>query len=255
MTRPVPYIDPARPTPKRQPLKAWSHMQKLIADKEDTAQVFYIIQALNGNSSRKDFKRFLSTPSGIEMLKRREFLPDILDNHDEIAKLPAGTVGRTYMEFMQREGLSAAGLVAESEMRGDRDLYDDDLLWYYNRLRDTHDLEHVLTGYGRDAMGEASLLRYSYSQGGGMGVNFIAFMGAREVAKYAPKGVSIPAVAKEAKRNGKAAARVIDQDIPALLREPIEDARERMNIREPALYKQALRRFQEDGTDPQLVAA
>ncbi|MEM1087282.1 MAG: Coq4 family protein [Pseudomonadota bacterium] len=230
-------------------------MQKLIADKEDTSQVFYIIEALNGDAARKDFQRFVSTPIGMEMLKRREYLPDILDNHAEIEKLPAGTVGRAYLDFMRSEGLSAAGLVKESEMRGDRDIYDDDLLWFYNRLRDTHDLEHVLTGYGRDALGEATLLRYSHSQAGGMGISFIAFMGAREVAKYAPKGSNIAGVVKEAKRNGKGAQRVAEQDIPALLAEPIDQARARMNIPEPVLYKKALSRFETEGVDPQMVAA
>ena len=40
-------------------------------------------------------------------------LIDILDDHDSIKKLPAGTVGRAYVDFMEREGLTAAGLEAE----------------------------------------------------------------------------------------------------------------------------------------------
>lgn len=42
MTAPDVYIDPNRPRAKFRPLKAMGHMNKLLADKEDTAQVFHI---------------------------------------------------------------------------------------------------------------------------------------------------------------------------------------------------------------------
>lgn len=256
MTRPVPYIHPDRPAPKRRPLKAWRHMQKLIANKEDTEQVFHIIEALNGNSTRRDFARFMRSERAETMLRERIFLPDILDDHAPLIALPEGTVGRTYVEFMQREGLTANGLVEESLTNLRRhDEFDDDLLWYINRLRDTHDMYHVLTGYGRDALGEDALLGFTHSQHGGLGLNFIAFMGNRQIAKIAPKTARVKDVLAEARRNGKAAKRIVEQDIIALLDQPIDKVRADLNIAEPVLYKQALRVFRELNQDPQLAAA
>lgn len=256
MNRPVPFIDPSRPKPKRRPLKAWRHMQKLIEDKEDTEQVFHIIQALNGNSTRKDFTRFLASESGMTLLKQRSFLPTILDEHAPLKALPKGTVGRTYVDFMEREGLTANGLVEESQSNRDlHENFDDDLLWYVNRLRDTHDMYHVLTGYGRDALGEDALLGYTHGQHGGLGVSFIAFMGNRQIAKQAPKEARVKAVLAEGRRNGKAAKRIIEQDIIALLDQPIADVRKRLNIAEPVLYKRALEVFSAYDQDPQLIAA
>ncbi len=157
---------------------------------------------------------------------------------------------------MESEGLSAAGLVAESEKNNARhQQFDDDLTWYANRGRDTHDLYHVLTGYGRDALGEAALLGYTHSQHGGLGINFIAFMGGRTIAKEAPRNANIKAVIAEGRRNGKAATRIVDQDIDALLREPIADARARLGIKEPVLYKRALEIFSEYELEPSPVAA
>lgn len=256
MTTQRPFIDPARPKMRIKPLKAWGHMRKLIADKEDTAQVFHIIEALNGDSLRKDIKRFCSKPNGTNLIQDRRPLATIMDDHAPIEALPANTVGRAYLAFMKREGLTAAGLVKESLInRGNRNEYDDDIAWYADRLRDTHDLYHVLSGYGRDALGEASLLAYTHSQHGGAGINFIAFMGAREVSKHVPREANIKAVFKEARANGKAAARIIDQDIEALLREPLEAARERMNIAKPAAYRNALRVISDHGIDYKTVAA
>jgi len=256
MTRPVPYIDPSRPRARIKPFKAWKHMQNLIADKEDTSQVFQIVEALNGNAVVRDFERFMASEKGPQLLAERLFLPDMLDDHGPIEQLPEGTVGRAYLTFMQREGLSAAGLVAESEIQRDDDKeYDDDLLWYLNRLRDTHDLYHVLTGYNRDALGEASLLGYTHGQHRGRGISFIAFMGGREISKHAPREARIKDVIAEGRRNGKAAKRIIEQDISALLREPIDAARSRLNIAKPVLYRNAMRVLSEHGVDPMLVAA
>lgn len=256
MARPVPYIDPNRPVPKRRPLKAWRHMQNLITDKEDTAQVFHIIQALNGDSARRDLIKFTQSPNYQTLRERKAFLPDILDDHAPLKALPKGTVGRTYVDFMEREGLTAHGLVNESlEQREADQEFDDDLLWYVNRLRDTHDMYHILTGYGRDALGEASLLGFTHSQHGGMGISFIAYMGARQIAKEAPRAARVKAALAEGRRNGKKAKRLIELDIESILDRPLDDVRAELNIPKPVIYKETLQVFMEHSQDPQLVAA
>lgn len=236
------FIHPDRKPARVQPLKAWRHMQKLIANKEDTEQVFHIIEALNGRSFEKNFAAFVASAEGARLLRERQYLPPLLDDHGWIEKLPEGTVGRAYLDFMRREGLSAQGLVEESEKhRSKAREYDDDYLWYANRLRDTHDLFHVLTGYNRDALGEASLLAFTYSQNPGNGVLFIAFMGCRTIAKHAPKEARIMDCFREGKRNGAKAAKIMRQDIIALMHEPLEAARARLGIDTPVAYQHALK--------------
>ena len=107
------FSHPDRPPAKMQPRKAWHHFRKLIANKEDTEQVFHIIAALSGSKFGKMARKFWETPKGRTLLESNERLIDMLDDHDSIKKLLAGTVGRAYVEFMEREGLSAAGLEAE----------------------------------------------------------------------------------------------------------------------------------------------
>ena len=235
-------VHPDRKRSRFQPLKAWHHMQKLIANKEDTEQVFHIIEALNGRSFEKNFAAFVASPEGRQRLKERTYLPPILDDHSWIRKLPEGTVGRAYVDFMEREGLTAQGLVEESlKHRAGQPDYDDDYLWFGNRLRDTHDLFHVLSGYNRDALGEASLLAFTYSQNPGNGVLFIAFMGCRTIGKNAPKAARIMDCFWEGKRNGAAARKIMRQDIVALMKEPLEDVRARLGIRKPVAYHHALK--------------
>jgi len=190
------------------------------------------------------------------MLERRRELPPILDDHDALRKLPDGTVGRAYLAFMEREGLTAAGLVAESEKWwNDQERFDDDLEFYGERMRDTHDLYHVLTGYGRDQLGETSVLAFSHAHNGGMGNLFIAYVGARDLAKLAPNPALVRASIKEARKNGRDSLSLMTEDIVALLQEPLTEARARMNIREPLAYKAALSSLRDTGYDGELSAA
>jgi len=185
------FSHPDRPPAKIQPLKAWRHFRKLIANKEDTEQVFHIIAALSGRKFGEMARKFWETPKGKALLESNERLIDMLDDHDSIKKLPAGTVGRAYVEFMEREGLSAAGLEAEyAQFRTSYPVFGDVVERYGDRLRDTHDMLHILTGYGRDALGEQCVLGFTYAQNHNLGVGFIAYAGGLElkyrVAKSAP---------------------------------------------------------------------
>ena len=55
--------------------------------------------------------------------------------------------------------------------------------WYGWRNRDTHDLLHVLTGYGRDAVGEQCVLAFTYGQSPAPAHLFIAYAGGYNVKK------------------------------------------------------------------------
>lgn len=238
-------------TQRRRPLKALHHFRELIKNKEDTAQVFYIIQALNGNSFQKQFVKFANSKQGQARLKENRYLPPLLDNHDWLKTLPNGSLGRAYFDFMTREGLTAQGLVDEyngSEVM--RDYGHTDMNIYGDRLRDTHDMLHVLTGYGRDALGEASVLGYTHAQHGGLGIIFIAYGAGREIRKTAPKGAPIYKSINEARRIGKAAKDIAYEDLIALLPLPLEEVRAQLGIQMPKYYHEAHTKMRAHGIDP-----
>jgi len=250
MTQPV-YDLKSFEKRRRRPLKALRHFRNLIANKEDTTQVFYIIEALNGNSFQKAFVEFANTEAGQKRISENRYLPDILDNHDWLRTLPAGSLGRAYLDFMTTEGLTAQGLVDEYSASGiHRDFGHPDMNFYGDRTRDTHDMLHVLTGYGRDALGEASVLGFTYALHGGLGVAFIAYGAAREVKKTAPKGAPVIKSINEARQIGKAATSIVFEDILELLPLPLEDVREKLGIQLPTQYHTVHRMMHENGIDP-----
>jgi len=245
------FINSDRHIPRIRPLKALRHFRNLIANKEDTEQVFHIIESLNGRALLTDLEKFAATEAGQARIKTRRYLPPLLDDHAALARLPDGSVGRAYLDFMTREGLTAQGLVDEFEkFSKDWNGHDDIIDWYGNRLRDTHDLMHVLTGYGRDALGEACVLGFSYGQTKGRGVIFIAYMAGREVRKNAPTGAPVLRAVREGQYNGKAAKKICEEDIMILLEENLEEARMRLGIAPPQTYHKVHTMFKDAGINP-----
>jgi len=237
---------------RRRPLKAWRHFRKLMQNKEDTEQVFHIIQALNGKSVFKDFKAFMKSEDGQKRFSERRELPTLLDDHARWEALPKGTVGRAYVDFMRREGLTAQGLVDEYDSFKDQaaEYYHPDVLWYVYRRRDTHDLCHVLTGYGRDALGEACVLGFSHGQNRGLGIIFIAYMAGREVRKSVPNGAPVLKAVRQGFHIGNAARKIARQDIISLMEEPLDAARARLGIADPTYYETVHARCEAVGIDP-----
>lgn len=248
---PTQFSDPRRKKMRFRPFKAMAHFRNLIRDKEDTEQVFHIFEALPRRSFWTDAKAFCESAKGRALMESEPYLPAILDDHDALLKLPEGSVAHAYVAFMRREGLSAAGLVAESEkMRVGRPVFEDQIQWYGNRLRDTHDLLHVLTGYGRDALGEQCALGFTYGQDRAWGSLLIAWAGAYELRRRFGKDAPVYAAVGQAQRYGKVAQKIFEQDIRALLAEPLEAARQRLGIGVPTQYQRAHQHYRSKGIDP-----
>lgn len=243
-----PLCDPARKTSGFHPFKVWHHFRKLVADKEDTEQVFHIIEAMKGKKSHRQAWDFIQSEMGEAFMRREVDIPGMLDDHERWADCGPNTVAQHYIRFMKREGLSAAGLVEESHKWQPADQrLQDKTEWYFERLRDTHDLFHVLTTYGRDALGEACLLAYSYEQNHNLGIKFIAYAGANEIRKSTGTKAPLFSAVNEGRRLGRAAGRIAHEDIEVLMREDIDAARKRLNIGAPVIYRQCLASLEAEG--------
>ena len=155
--------------------KAWRALQTLIDAPQRTDQVFELIRALAGQSGERLYRRFSSRPEGRRLLETRPDLLVTLSDREGLTSLPAGSFGRAYAEFMEEGRLRAQGLLeAADAVRQPEDLeLDADRRWFYDRLRDMHDLWHVLTGYGRDVAGEAANLAFTHAQTRNRGIGAI----------------------------------------------------------------------------------
>ena len=212
------------------PLQAFRAVRRLMADPQDTSQVFTIFRALRGKSTLKVFERFAASPIGAQVIREKRRLLDTLSDRAGLAALPAGSFGRAYFDFMEAENLSAEGLVQASQS-WENDPVPAEVELFRQRMRDAHDLTHVLTGYGRDGLGEACLLSFMYAHNRNRGALLILFMSLKRMPRVARRAVA------EAWRNGKAARWFQDLDYEALLPRPLADIRRELNIADPAAYR------------------
>jgi len=252
--RDLPMVDPARPRSRYRPLKAWHHFRKLVKDKENTGEVFHIFEALPWKGLFPSAEAFLTSVRGKELRESEPYLPAIFDDHEMLRRMPEGSLAQAYCDFMEAEGLTAQGLVDEfesfMEQRGD---FRDQFGWYMNRIRDTHDLLHVLTGYGRDALGEQCVLAFTYGQQPAPAHLFIAYAGAIEIRREVKSDAPVLRAIREGQRLGKACPRLAEQRVLELLPLPIEEVRARLNITPPHHYRECLRIWRAMRIDPYQV--
>ena len=137
--------------------------KRLLENPDETEHVFVLIRALSGRSFERLMRRVRKDPMGAQIIRERRNLMPLLTNREYLLGLPQETLGHQYCRFTLAEQISAEGLAdASLVMRGAEDKplrnEDFDAEAFGERLRDMHDLWHVVTGYSRDILGELALL-------------------------------------------------------------------------------------------------
>lgn len=238
---PVPF-NPGIPM-KREWGKALGALRRLLANGDDTEQVFKIMRALNGDVTQRNYRKLLTMPGGGRLAYQRVELAERLMDRSWVDSFAPGTVGAEYRDFLDRTGYSADGLAAISTAEFGAAEQEHPYTWMGRRERDIHDIWHVVTGYQADEhLGEACLVAFSYAQTGGLGWAFIAVGAALKSLRVTGERAFFNAV-REGYRHGKQAGWLHGEDYEALLNEPLASVRARLGIEEPKLYKIAQRRL------------
>ena len=141
---------------------------------------------------------------------------------------PAGSVGAAYRDFVRSENLSAEGLAEVSRQVHGRAEVRHPSAWLGRRTRDVHDIWHILSGYHRDALGEACLVAFSYAQTRSLGWAFIALGAA--LRPRPNRGHPYARAIWQGYTRGKAAAWLLGEDYETLMFEPLDAARRRLGI-------------------------
>lgn len=219
------------------PLVALRAFRKLAANKEDTLQVFIFIRALAGRSLERQYFALLRSAEGGREAYRAPELADRFSDKVWLAGFSDGTVGAQYRRFLGLRDLSADGLADESRRLGETDIdAAHPIAWFARRQRDVHDVWHVLTGYGTDALGEACVLAFTYGQTGNIALALLSFAATLELKRRCPR-VRYLRAWLEAYYHGRSAAPLIAVDYEALFGERLERARAYLGIARPHHYE------------------
>ena len=214
-------------------------INEVARSKENTGGIVKIISAIGGNSLDRPAKRLMKTEVGQRVLHDPDGLLRILQDRAYLAQCPNGSLGRAYYDFVYQENLSADGLVEAVEegsmSRVEEALEKPEVLAFAARFRDQHDLWHVVTGYGRDVLGEMSILFFSFAQVRNPGFAFISLIAAG-VAKLVDRDVPSYRILTEAYMNGLTANWLIAENWEEMFELPLDEVRGRLGVSHPRLY-------------------
>ncbi len=134
-----------------EPRRAFRAAKILAADPDDLPQVFTIIESLSLDTMNRIYRKMAAGVLGKDLLANRPDLVELLADRAALRRLPEGSVGRAYLAFVERENISADGIRAAAAMGATAAAslpapFD----FVHARMRDTHDLWHVVTGISGD---------------------------------------------------------------------------------------------------------
>lgn len=251
----LPIVHPDRQRPKLDFAKALYHFKIVLKDKEQTDQIVAVVDALPWRGVGEAASAFLATERGRAIFQAEPSLPDFLDDHSALRKAPKGSFGHAYCDFMEREGLTAAGMVQATSARLSDQPFADGVAWYIDRLRDFHDILHIVTGYGRDLLGEQCIFAFMYHQRPSPGHLALAWAGTLMMKAKMKTRAPILRALLEARRNGKACPRIVELPIKELFAMPLTAVREKLNVPDPHRYRTVLEIWRSEGIDPHAFLA
>jgi ubiquinone biosynthesis protein COQ4 len=214
---------PSRPVQWRRAGKAF---RALVLQEGNVLDATYaVVDAMGGMCEERLFQKFRKTPEGQLLLAERPDLPRLLSDHQRLAALPEGTLGRAFADVCIGAGINSMALVeAQRGMSRDYARLDPARQWFSDRLTVLHDLWHILSGYATQPRGEAAIVAFSYAQG--LDYRPIPFFIGLSVVMRVARVSEL----WRAWRRGRRTASLTLQRYEELLPLPLETVRERLRI-------------------------
>ena len=185
------------------------------------------------------------------LLQKGRSLHPVLLDFDAMRAMPEGSLGRAYVEFMESNAIDIVSFAEASFKNMKREDYANGSAWAMaNRLRDIHEIVHVLSGYGTDVLGEMCELVFNLDEDPRpQAVRFVVRM---NLIKFEEAGhAHARAAIAEACARGKKAGVLVGQDWAEMLKGDLEDVRKHLGIEPPVEYRPI--DFQESPPTPSLM--
>ncbi len=127
----------------------------MLRNPEGTESVFDIEDGLKDVEATRGIVERVTESAAVASLMRERYLAEATDV-DRLAALPVGSLGHAFAMHIRTNGF-------------DPDYYrkievESDLDWVLMRMRQTHDIWHVVTGIGVDRLGEIAVKAFELAQ-------------------------------------------------------------------------------------------
>ena len=139
-----------------QSLRMLASLATFLKNPGSLDSVFAVANSVKDSPLAEQMKRHLLIHPQFSALVKEGWRPKAIDL-TELQKLPDGTLGRCYADQLISQGITPDALIDPSPVSNDAE-------YITHRLRETHDIIHVLTGFGIDGDSELGLQGFNLAQ-------------------------------------------------------------------------------------------
>ena len=187
--------DPTLLSPVQRWRRALAALARVLANPEQTEQVLEFSSLANAGSMPHRIHMFFDDPRGQKLYAEHRAIDSHTVDLDALAALPEGTLGHAYAHFLRSRGLTPEVFDHPPE-----EVKDPRAKYVVQRIRQTHDLWHVVTGCNTDYAGEIALQAFTYAQLRAPSTFILALAGTARGAREKP---SLPREVLAAYRAGR----------------------------------------------------
>lgn len=141
---------------KLQSLRLVAGLAKFLRNPDSLESVFAVAGSLQNSPLATQMQRHLLEHPAMASLVADQWRPAPIDLQ-ALAQLPPDSLGHCYANQLNSLGITPDSLIDPRPIQGPAD-------YITHRLRETHDIVHVLTGFGIDGPGELGLQAFNLAQ-------------------------------------------------------------------------------------------
>jgi ubiquinone biosynthesis protein COQ4 len=195
-------------------------LRALMQDPDDTRQVFLLGLVFNARFFPRFLARFATSGDGDELLRDRPAIDSRSVDLDALRALPADSLGGAYIRYLDENGLDPDLFQAPPGLPPVP-------AFVSQRMRQTHDIWHVLTGYKPDVAGEIALQAFTFGQTRMPSAALIAIGGALRLSRIRP---GIVRMALDGYRRGRRASFLPTVRWEQHWRRPVAEMRDELGV-------------------------
>ena len=131
-------------------------LSQYMQNPTDLQSVYAVAASVQGSPMAAQMMRHMLAQPGIAAMLQEKWRPAPIDL-DALEQLPVGSLGQCYASQLKSQGLTPDTLIDPAPIESNQE-------FIIHRLKETHDIVHVLTGFGVDGVGEIGLQAFNLAQ-------------------------------------------------------------------------------------------
>jgi ubiquinone biosynthesis protein COQ4 len=238
-------------------MKLLREFQKAPPQDKPMRNVYKAERLFNETAFDRKFKEFCNTEIAHQVFSQPKELIDVQCDREYLASLPAGSLGREFLEFMDENLDFYAGYLYEGYKKEWEDHLDtEEKKRFSSRMFACHDFTHLVIGWNRMILGEAHAAAFHSVREQNDSNSFkalikVGYLKVLRTTKNLKTTLMFKKSIDEAREVGKKIPWLPTVDWESMMAWPLEDVRKHLNISEQDIenYREIQQRYRTEHVD------